>query len=281
MPVRIAQISDTHLSPAKPFFHDNFDRIAEHLVTIDPDIVVNTGDLSLDGADSDDDLTEAAERHAALHGETYLLPGNHDVGDHPDVARRQPANEERLKRYRRLVGDDSWTFDIPGWRMLGINAMTIGTELPGAEAQRELVIRATETLAGRKLAIFLHKPLADERYDEDLSSNRFLTQGPRGALLAALGTATPATVLCGHVHQYRDTIMEGTRHIWAPAASFIISDPWQPGYGAKAVGYLLHEFHADGRHRHRLMTVRGLVHHDLAEFPGAYGDVRAWGKGNA
>jgi hypothetical protein len=29
------------------------------------------------------------------------------------------------------------------------------------------------------------------------------------------------------------------------------------------------------------MPVRGLVHHDLAGFPEAYGDVRAWGPGNA
>jgi hypothetical protein len=61
----------------------------------------------------------------------------------------------------------------------------------------------------------------------------------------------------------------------------MISDPWQPGYGTKAVGYLMHEFAADGTHRHRLMTVRGIAHHDLAEHPEAYGDVRSWGRGNA
>jgi hypothetical protein len=83
------------------------------------------------------------------------------------------------------------------------------------------------------------------------------------------------------VHQYRDTISAGSRHLWAPATSFMISDPWQPGYGAKMVGYLSHEFHADGSHRHEVVPVRGLIHHDLVSFPEAYGDVRAWGTGNA
>ncbi len=82
-------------------------------------------------------------------------------------------------------------------------------------------------------------------------------------------------MICGHVHQYRDITVGGSRHIWGPAASFIIGDPWQPTYGAKAVGYLEHRFHADGTHDHRFATVRDLVHNDLALMPEVYGDVTA------
>lgn len=281
MITRIAQISDTHLSGSKPWFRQNFDRIADHLTTERPDIVVNTGDLALDGADHDADLDAAISAHQALGMQVHLLPGNHDVGDHPDVARRQPADAERLARYRRIVGEDYWTIDIPGWRLLGLNALILGSDLPGAAGQDEMVRGAAAGLDGRQLAIFLHKPLADETYGESITINRFMTYGPRAALLTALGQARPAVVLSGHVHQYRDSVIGGSRHLWAPATSFMISDPWQPGYGAKAVGYLMHEFHADGSHVHRLVSVRGLVHHDLVEFPEAYGDVRAWGPGNA
>lgn len=68
--------------------------------------------------------------------------------------------------------------------------------------------------------------------------------------------------------------------LWGPPASFIIGDPWQPSYGAKPVGYLEHRFHPDGTHDHRLVTVRGLVHNDLATMPEVYGDVTARGPGN-
>ncbi len=281
MTTRIAQISDTHLSRSRPFFSGNFDLVAEHLRGARPDIVVNTGDLALDGADSEDDLSEAADRHEALGLETYLLPGNHDVGDHLDVARKQPVTAERLARYRRIVGPDFWTLDAPGWRFVGLNALIVGGNLPGEANQAEMLRHAAKTLNGRSLAIFLHKPLADEDYAEDLACNRFLTRAPRRTLLDNLQGVAPAAVLCGHVHQYRDTAMDGARHIWAPATSFVISDPWQPGYGAKAVGYLMHEFDADGAHRHRLMGVRGVVHHDLVAFPEAYGDITRWGEGNA
>jgi 3',5'-cyclic-AMP phosphodiesterase len=281
MSVRIAQISDTHLSPSKPFFRSNFDLVADDLSNRRPDMIINTGDLSLDGADHEADLILAKDLHDAIGLDCHLLPGNHDVGDHLDVARRQPVTLERLERYRRIIGPDFWRIDIPGWRLLGLNALTLGSQEFGDEAQQDSIHLAVETLKGRALAIFLHKPLADESHTESLSSNRFMTLGPRRALLDSLGGAQPELVLCGHVHQYRDTPVSGARHIWCPATSFMISDPWQPGYGAKAIGYLMHEFNADRSHRHRLMTVRGVVHHDLAEFPDAYGDIRAWGEGNA
>jgi len=281
MPVRIAQISDTHLSPTKPFFRSNFDLVADNLRDRRPDIVINTGDLALDGADAEADLVLARELHDGIGLDCHLLPGNHDVGDHLDVARRQPVSAERLARYRRIVGPDFWTIDIPGWRLLGLNALTLGSQEIGDESQQQAIRSVAASLKGRNLALFLHKPLADESYGERLTSNRFMTKDPRDVLLACLGSAQPGLVMCGHVHQYRDTPIGGARHIWAPATSFMISDPWQPGFGTKAVGYLMHEFNADGSHRHRLMTVRGMVHHDLAEFPDAYGDVRAWGQGNA
>jgi 3',5'-cyclic AMP phosphodiesterase CpdA len=281
MPVRIAQISDTHLSPTKPFFRANFDLVASNLRDRRPDMVINTGDLALDGADEEADLILARALHDNIGLDCHMLPGNHDVGDHLDVARRQPVSAERLARYRRIIGPDFWTIDIPGWRLLGLNALTLGTEEVGDASQQETIRTVAASLNGRSLALFLHKPLADESYAERLTSNRFMTRGPRETLMACLGDAQPSIVMCGHVHQYRDTPIGGARHIWAPATSFMISDPWQPGFGTKAVGYLMHEFNADGSHRHRLMTVRGMIHHDLVEFPDAYGNVKAWGPGNA
>ena len=42
MITRIAQISDTHLSPTKPYFRSNFDLVAEHLRVYAPDLVINS-----------------------------------------------------------------------------------------------------------------------------------------------------------------------------------------------------------------------------------------------
>jgi hypothetical protein len=53
MTFRTAQISDTHLSDVKPFFVANLFRVAPALVADPPELVLNTGDISLDGANCD------------------------------------------------------------------------------------------------------------------------------------------------------------------------------------------------------------------------------------
>jgi 3',5'-cyclic AMP phosphodiesterase CpdA len=223
----------------------------------------------------------AIEAHAALGLETRIVPGNHDVGEHPDIPGRVWVDEASLARYRSRVGADFWTLDLPGWRLVGLNSLIIGTGLSGDEEQVGMLRRAAQERGGRALCLVMHKPLCDLDLDDSLISNRFTTLPARRKLLAALGDVQPNLIICGHVHQYRDLAIAGTRHIWGPAASFVIGDPWQPSYGAKPVGYLEHLFHADGTHAHRLMTIRDLVHHDLALMPEVYGDVTARGFGNA
>ncbi len=281
MTVRIAQISDTHLSASKPVFERNFDVIAEHLRRSAPDLVIHTGDISLDGADSDEDLSHAIRRQREIGLDIVLLAGNHDVGDDPSFNPRQPANPERLARWMRHVPQTGRVIDIPGWRLICIDALILGTDLIEANAQDETIRMAITSAAGRKLALFLHKPVCDEALDETVRHSRFLTPQRRAHLLALFAGTLPEVISSGHVHQYRDGEIGGSRHIWAPATSFLISDPWQPGFGAKTVGYLEHVFEADGTHTHRLVTVRGLNHHDLLHVPEAYGDIRRWGQGGA
>ncbi|HEV7546689.1 MAG TPA: metallophosphoesterase, partial [Reyranella sp.] len=66
MTFRIAQISDTHLSGDKPFFVDNFVRIGEALRDDRPDLVLNSGDIALDGASNESDLAAARALHDGL-----------------------------------------------------------------------------------------------------------------------------------------------------------------------------------------------------------------------
>ena len=81
MTFRIAQISDTHLSDHKPFFVDNFVRISEAIRQTKPDLLLNSGDISLDGAADKADLAAACQLHDGLGLTTRFLPGNHDLGD--------------------------------------------------------------------------------------------------------------------------------------------------------------------------------------------------------
>jgi 3',5'-cyclic AMP phosphodiesterase CpdA len=45
--MRIVQISDTHLSPDKPYFSDNWPPLAAWIADHHPDLVIHTGDVTL------------------------------------------------------------------------------------------------------------------------------------------------------------------------------------------------------------------------------------------
>ena len=51
---RIVQISDTHLSPAKQHFAGNWQPLRAWLAAQKPDLVIHTGDVTVDGADVDE-----------------------------------------------------------------------------------------------------------------------------------------------------------------------------------------------------------------------------------
>lgn len=275
MTFRIAQISDTHLSGQKPFFVDNFVRIAEALRADRPDMVVNSGDISLDGSSSEDDLAAARALHDGLGLPVRFLPGNHDIGDSQDSPSHGEGtiDESRRARYLRHFGPDWWLFDVPGWRVLGIDAQLLGSDLVEAGHQDAVIAGAAATVGPRRLALFLHKPMFDRSADETEITGRFINPEPRRALLRLLGRITPALVACGHVHQYRETWSAGSRHVWGTSTAFVIPDARQPRYGIKEVGYVEHRLEADGTHVSRLVHVPGAPTLNIADFPAAYGPV--------
>ncbi len=186
MTFRIAQISDSHLSDEKPFFVDNFVRIGEALRADRPDLVLNSGDISLDGASTESDLAAARALHDGLDLPVRFLPGNHDIGDCQDA----PAHGEgaidavRRERYLRHFGADWWSFDVPGWRLLGINAQLLGSDLSAAEQQDAAIAEAAVGLDRRSLALFLHKPMFDRDVEETEITGRFVNPAPRQRLVA-------------------------------------------------------------------------------------------------
>jgi 3',5'-cyclic AMP phosphodiesterase CpdA len=275
MTFRIAQISDTHLSDEKPFFVDGFARIGEALRADRPDLVLNSGDISLDGAAREGDLAAARTLHDRLDLPLRYLPGNHDLGDSQDSPSHGEGSIDGMRRARYVAhfGADWWAFDVPGWRVLGINAQLLASDLAAAGEQETAIGEAVAGIDGRKLALFLHKPMFDSDAAEDAITGRFVNPVPRQSLLAALGGVTPALVACGHVHQFRDSWVAGAHHVWAPSTAFVIPDARQPRYGVKDVGYVEHRLEADGRHDSRFVKVPGLPLLNIADFPGAYGPL--------
>ena len=115
----LIQVSDTHLGREQSWFAPNFRAMARIVSALRPDLVVNTGDISFDGAERDDDLAFARGCHAELDVPFRAIPGNHDVGDNPwrDDG-PETITEQRLERYRRHFGEDYWLHEAGRWVLL-------------------------------------------------------------------------------------------------------------------------------------------------------------------
>jgi 3',5'-cyclic AMP phosphodiesterase CpdA len=262
--MRIIQITDTHLSRGKAHFADNWPPLARWIAAQRPDLVIHTGDVTVDGAAVEDDMAHAAGLLRGLGVRWLAVPGNHDVGDaaHP----RQPVNSERLARWRTHFGADRWVEDIDdgagGWRLVGIDAMLLGSGEPEEMVQAEWLDGIMAKAAGRPVAWFLHKPLFLDSPEEGDTGYSSVKPQPRAGLMALLRRHSVALVASGHLHKANQTLSAGTRFVWAPASSFLVGELQPPMPGEKRLGAVLYEFDR-ARLTVEIADIPGLTRHWL------------------
>ncbi|MBD8554348.1 metallophosphoesterase [Rhizobium sp. CFBP 8762] len=236
--MKIIQITDTHLSPTKTHFNDNWAPLAHFIESEKPDLVVHTGDLSLDGADTVDDLTFAKDLLSELTMPVLVVPGNHDVGHDGGP---QPVNAERLERWRTIVGPDCWSHDRDGWRLIGLNSLVFGVH-PQEEAKQLAWLEETLATAGdRQIAMFAHQPLFVDGADEGDSGYWGIKPAPRRTLFDLIAAHNVKLYANGHLHRAWTGTHEKTALVWGPSSAFIIDTLERDMPGERWVGAVVHE----------------------------------------
>ncbi|WP_187829914.1 metallophosphoesterase family protein [Siccirubricoccus phaeus] len=242
----LAQFSDTHLGAPTPLFRGNFERLAAALATSPPDVLVASGDVSLDGADREADFALTADCYRRLPGKVLCVPGNHDVGDHPDRAPRQPVNAERLARFRHYMGEDVWAMDREGWRLLGLNSQVMGSGLPEEAAQLDFIAAQLDSLGDRLLAVFLHKPFFIADPADPIFDYWSVPPFARAALAPLYEHKALRLIGSGHLHLHHAQRRGAATLAWAPSVAFIVAPEEQPDLpGERPCGWLLHRFGPD------------------------------------
>jgi 3',5'-cyclic AMP phosphodiesterase CpdA len=204
--LRIIQISDPHLGRRRPFFQHNWEVLVDILNAETFDLIVCTGDMSIEGAEFEEELAFAAKQFERLHGPVVFVPGNHDVGNSlPDVRGGETLiNAARREAFLRYFGPDFWMRDIgENWRLVGLNSMLPGSRLDAEAEQLAMVEEAVASAAGRRLMIFKHKPLYIGTPDETVASQSALYPEHRRRLKDALSPAADALICSGHIHDYK------------------------------------------------------------------------------
>ena len=260
--MRIVQISDTHLSRDKPHFFDNWAPLAAWIADQHPDLVIHTGDVTVNGAGVEADLGFSAQPMDELGIRWRTIPGNHDVGDARHA--RQPVNAERLSAWQRHFGPDRRVEDVAEgvqcWRLVGLDALLMGSGEP-EEDEHTLWLEQVMAEAGeRRIAWFLHRPLFLEDPSEDDTGYWSIKPQPRGALMTLVRRHRVALVAGGHLHKARDFASEGTRYIWSPASSFLVSATQPEMSGEKRFGAVVYQLD-NATLTARIAEVPGLTQH--------------------
>lgn len=258
--MKIVQISDTHLSPTKSHFNDNWEPLRAWIEAMAPDLVIHTGDVTIDGADYEEDITFSLDLIGQLSMPVLIVPGNHDVGHLPGS--HQPVDPLRLGRWRRLAGPDYWVSDHGDWRLIGLNSLLLGFEDEEEERQFVWLEEQLRARDGRKVAIFAHKPLFVDTPLEGDTGYWSVRPRPRHRLYDLIAGSEVALHASGHLHWAWTGKHAGTALVWAPPTSFIIDTLERPMPGERLVGAVVHRF-SDAGVASEIVAVPGLVSHVL------------------
>lgn len=189
---RILHISDLHAGP--PFHHAIAECLIRQAPTLEPDLVVISGDL-VQRADIATHWLVARALRAALPGPQLVVPGNHDVPlYHLHLRLLDP-----LGRYRRHISDDlNPVFERPGLVVVGA-CTAHGLTFDGGILSRRQADALRQRLRGYppevcKVVVW-HHPVVNP---PGQLRNRVITNPRRAVrLLDELGAEL---LLCGHVH---------------------------------------------------------------------------------
>jgi 3',5'-cyclic AMP phosphodiesterase CpdA len=220
-PVSIIQVSDTHLSRTHSYFVENWPIFVEEISARSPDLVVNTGDISFNGPDNEDDLAFAARLHNQLPAPWAAIAGNHDVGETPLASRnKQVVNSERLGAWRRHVGPSWWVRDLPGLRAIGLDTALMGSGHIEEQGQVDFFEAALADRGSLRPLVFVHFPPFGHHVDEEASIGSLLPE-PRRWFLARCAEAGVLAIACGHLHGYQQLSHASIPVVIAPATSFV------------------------------------------------------------
>lgn len=241
------QISDPHLSRERPFFFFNWDLVVGWINEAKPDQVVCSGDMGLNAIASPDDLAFARSQMNPLEVPWVAIPGNHDVGNNrPDIRGEHVVTSEQIALYRTHFGSDFWSQDIGAWTFIGLNSLSMGSDLPEKREQASFLSDALSRAGDRPVALFMHKPLHLKDSNEDEMNQGCLYPEPRKALKQLISDANIRLIATGHNHELLAARQDETDLLWCPTTSFlIISGRESRGGGERLPGYLDYRFSGD------------------------------------
>ncbi|MFF4501657.1 metallophosphoesterase family protein [Streptomyces sp. NPDC001401] len=266
-PLRLVQISDTHLSRWDGPLRRNFTKLANYVnEVLRPDLIVHTGDVILSNPDADADYRAAVELLGQLSAPVRYLPGNHDVGEAYDDT-WWGTTSERLARFRKYFGETPWLEWFGGVGLIGLDSQLLGNGLPEEHEQWRRLEDLAETVGTKSVMFFQHTSFWTGAMGSD-GRPGCLAERDRERLLDIFGQARLLGTGNGDVHRYRKVWHDTAFELWGPSTAFLVhrEEAAKLPAGLEQLGVVLYEFEHENVAA-TFQTTPGLEEVEVGAFP--------------
>jgi alkaline phosphatase D len=243
--IRVVQISDLHLGlKTHPEGEEHSEQAVALINKLRPDLVLVSGDIAENKQDA---RARAAKLLRKIEVPYKTVPGNHDVHD------------DDMGAYRAAFGEDFYSFEIAGFRFIGMNSQLMGNYdnfsakepvrnagKAADESERMFKWLASLPESDKPTFVFQHVPITHDGAPDDKVywgvSDPYL--GKEVAQLKRLGVKH---MFAGHWHNPQAKEVDGiTVHI-APAVSY--------GIKSDQVGVMLYTIQRSGEVKAELIPL--------------------------
>jgi 3',5'-cyclic AMP phosphodiesterase CpdA len=266
-PLRVVQVSDTHLSETHAYFIDNYDVFVDEMQALQPDLIVHTGDISFNGPLRPADLAFAKAQFDRLPAPVLTLAGNHDIGEAPPFSRLdQPIDTARMEAWTTTVGPMWWSHDLGNWRLIGLDSALMASGLAEEAAQLAFLRDQLASRGARQAMVFMHMPPFETDAQDERPTTSCVPHPARRALLETCRDAGVKVIACGHLHVYRRIRYQGMGIVWAPPTAMVhFERQWRKWRRWSRPGYLVWTLDG-GKIRHDLVEPRMMIAQDTSRW---------------
>ena len=169
-----------------------------------------------------------------------------------------------MRRWHRHFGPDRWVEEVAGYRLIGFDALLLGSGEPAEAAQADWLGTVMSQAGGRRLAWFLHRPLFLDSPQEGDTGYWSVKPAARFGLMRLIGRHRVCLVASGHLHKARDFVHEATRYVWGPSSGYLVGEMAPPMPGENRLGAVVYDID-DGRLKAEIVEVPGLAPHWIDE----------------
>ena len=159
-----------------------------------------------------------------LNCKIYFIPGNHDIGDKPNLFSPAPIiSKFSIDKYKSAFGNFFYSFTKKNCKFIFLNSSLVNSSLEEELIQYNWVKNELNSSLKKRIFVFMHYPLFLANSSE-ISHYDNIDEPGRSKLLRLFSKYKVEAIFSGHVHQFFYNVFNEIDMYSVPSTSFLRHD---------------------------------------------------------